>query len=248
MLNDDDILGPNTKDTVRPQGGIKPHPGMKYKGSVGPLEETMRKIAQEDMPEKTQQPVGEVMGGVTVFWLAKAFGMEVTTVRKRLADCPHLMRKTSGFLYSIPVAAQYLVRPRLDIKNYLAQLKPHELPQQLQGSYWDANLKRQKFEQIMGELWETEDVMSVFAEVFKTIKFSIQLWPDALERKSGLSDSDRAVLVKMGDALQDEIYQGIVKMAQDKNTPNALQRFEQALAAQQPEDLPEFEDDEEDIL
>lgn len=191
-------------------------------------------------------PDSDTLGGVTVFWLAKQFGMEVSTVRKRLADCPWVGKKTSGYLYSLKVAAPYLVKPRIDIKAYLDQMKPGDLPQQLQPAYWEANLKRQKFELSMGQLWETADVMDVFAEVFKAVKFSVQLWPDTLERESGLSDEDRKTLVILADALQDQIYQSILRMTKEKTHPNALVRFNQALEDKTP--VVFHDDEEEDIL
>jgi hypothetical protein len=246
MTYDDveDILGPVSPKPKnkggRPVGSkvSRVHPPVKPPVARSSLAATYAAAAAKDGPTPAQ-PASEVMGGVTVFWLAKAFGMEVSTVRKRIADCPPLARKTSGFIYSLSVAAQYLVKPKIDVKSYLEAMKPSDLPQQLQPSYWEANLKRQKFELTMGQMWVTEDVLEVFAEVFKTIKFSIQLWPDTLERQSGFSDEDREILITLADDLQDEIYQSIDKLAKERSTPNALQRFYQML---------EEDDDVEDIL
>lgn len=216
----EDVLGPAKKPRNkggRPKGGHlnRVHP---------PLKPPLRRA-----PATGAQPAAEIMGGVTVFWLAKAFGMEVSTVRKRVADCPPLARKTSGYLYSLPVAAQYLVNPKIDVRGYLDSMKPADLPQQLQAAYWEANLKRTKFESMMKQLWVSEDVMEVFAEVFKAIKFNIQLWPDTLERQTNFSDEDRQVLVRLADDLQDEIYKAIERLSAERSTPNALQRFYEAL-------------------
>lgn len=227
----EDILGPPSKHK-KPR--LKPVPPKKPRSA----------LVQQSA---SANPAADILGGVTIFWLAKAFGMEVSTVRKRLADCPPMARRTSGFLYSLPVAAQYLVKPRVDLQHYLEGLKPIDLPQQLQGPYWDAQIKRQKFETMMKELWHSEDVMAVFGEVFKAVKFSIQLWPDTLERATGFSDEDRELLVTLADAMQDQIYGSIVRLSQEKGTPSALVRFEDAVKA--PNTVLEIEENEvEDIL
>jgi hypothetical protein len=209
--------------------------------------------AAEPVPGQTEQKATEVMGGVTVFWLAKAFGLEVSTVRKKLADCPVMGRKTSGFVYSLPQAAAYLVRPRLDIAAYMEQLKPGELPVQLQPTYWEGVLKRQKFESMAKQLWLAEDVMEIFSEVFKTIKFTLQLWPDTLEREGNFSDEQRASLTVMVDQLAEEIHRSIVEMSAKRTTPSSLERFQEQVAAIRDQgpvymDLNDEDDEDEDIL
>lgn len=208
----EDLLGPPTPKKKRKPYG-KPLPPAK--NLMGP---------KLKVPDSAQGTAAELTNGVTVFWLSKAFGMEVSTVRKRLADCPFVARKTSGYLYALPVAAQYLVRPRMNIREYIEQLKPHELPTQLQPTYWDGVLKRQKFEAQAKQLWYAEDVMEVYAEVFKAIKFTMQLWPDTLER-GGMPAQERDTLTVLCDQLQEDIHRVILEMAKDKTTPSSLERF-----------------------
>lgn len=233
----EDILGPRALPAPRPRLKRK-----KVKTVARPASAVMGPVPKAAQKDPEKQAAVEVMGGVTVFWLAKSFGMEVSTVRKKLADCPTLGRKTSGFLYSLPVAASYLVRPRMNIREYLEQMKPNELPTQLQPTYWEGVLKRQKFETIAKELWYSEDVMEVFAEVFKTIKFTLQLWPDTLERTGTFSDEDRATLTIMADQLSEDIHRAISDKAKEKTTPTSLERFRQQTGAFDDEDVEEVED------
>lgn len=167
----------------------------------------------------------DISGGVTVAWLAKAFGMQMTTVRKKLADCPAIGRRTGGYLYSLPVAAGYLVKPRVNIARYLEGLEPKDIPTKLQQAYWDAQLKRQKWEQDAGHLWPTEDVIDVLGEVFKATRSAMQLWPDTLERMTGLSEEQRAILTREADSLQDEIFAAMKRMAAERSTPSAIARL-----------------------
>lgn len=232
----EDILGPRSWPAPRPRFVPK-----KVKPTPRPAAQVIGPVPAAAKPDDTQQTAAEIRNGVTVFWLAKSFGMEASTVRKKLADCPYLARKTSGYLYSLPVAASFLVRPKLNIRQYLEQMKPNEMPTQLQPTYWEGVLKRQKFESIAKELWYSEDVMEVFSEVFKTIKFTLQLWPDTLERTGNFSDEDRAALTRMADQLSLDIHGKIAELAKAKTTPNSLERFLQQTG--------QFEDEEvEDIL
>lgn len=175
---------------------------------------------KDQIDEPVSMDMSDVFGGVTVSWLAKVFGMDPTTVKQRLADCPPLHRRKAGYVYALPVAARYLVKPVFDVKAYLEKMKPSELPAQLQKDYWDSQLKRQKWEENAGDLWRTSAIMEVLGETFKTIKFSMQLWADNLETITALSPEQRQLLVQMVDGLQNEIHENLVKMSRDKSTPS----------------------------
>jgi hypothetical protein len=41
--------------------------------------------------------------------------------------------------------------------------------------------------------------------MFQTIKFTVNLWPDTVERKMGLNEDQKNLLVKLADSLLDEI-------------------------------------------
>lgn len=171
------------------------------------------------------EALSDAAGGVSVAWLAKAFRMDLKTVRNKLVDCPPLEKKGTGYTYSLPVAASFLVRPRIDVASYIAALEPKDLPVQLQPTYWSAQLQRQKWEVEARQLWPTEDVVDVLAEVFKAIKFSVQLWPDTVEQMTSLSEEQRGILVKEADAMQDEVYRKMTEMVTLKATPSAIARL-----------------------
>lgn len=176
--------------------------------------------AEEEDYRPPSLDMTDVYAGVTVGWLSKVFGMDPSDVKKRLADCPPLHRRKAGYVYSLPIAARYLVKPVFDVQKYLSTMKASELPNGLQKDYWDAALKRQKWEENAGHLWRTEAVLEVLGEAFKNIKFSMQLWADNLDRVTGLTEEQRKLLVGMVDGLQDELYENMVRRAQEKSTPS----------------------------
>lgn len=163
--------------------------------------------------------VEDMMAGVTVSWLSQVFGMDPKTVKAKLADCPPLHRRKAGYVYHLPTACRYLIPPAISADQYIKTMKPSDLPTAFQQSFWDAALKRQKWEENAGQLWRTDRVREVLGQTFQTIKFTVQLWADTLERQTGLSLEQRELLVKLVDGLQEDIYKALVTQAAEKKTP-----------------------------
>ncbi len=186
--------------------------------------------------------VDRIEEGVTVSWLAKHFLMDPSTVRRKLAGCPALRKKTSGAVYSLPEAAAYLVRPKFDVEAYVRNMKPQDLPPALQQGYWAAQVARQKWEMQAQHLWATDDVLNIFGDVFKRVKLATQLWPETLERMTGLSDEQRDILVAQIDVLLDSILNSVREYAADRSTPPSLAKLD-AL-----KEITDGEDDFSDIL
>lgn len=169
--------------------------------------------------------IDRIADGVTVSWLAQNFDMDPSTVRKKLSGCPVLRKKTSGAVYSLPEAAAYLVRPKFDVEAYVRNMKPQDLPPALQQGYWAAQVARQKWEMQAQHLWATDDVLNIFGDVFKRVKLATQLWPETLERMTGLSDEQRDILVTQIDALLDSILTSVREYAADRSTPPSLAKL-----------------------
>jgi hypothetical protein len=176
-------------------------------------------IAKQQQARGTGGPmVEDMLQGVTVSWLSQVFGMDPKSVKQKLADCPPLHRRKAGYVYHLPTACRYLIPPAITAENYIKTMKPADLPTAFQQSFWDAALKRQKWEENAGQLWRTDRVREVLGSTFQTIKFTVQLWADTLERQTGLSDEQRALLTTLVDELQSEIYKALVAQATEKQT------------------------------
>lgn len=161
--------------------------------------------------------------GVTVAWLSQVFEIPVPVVKAKLKFCqPKTVRrrgeKMVSTYYDIKEAAAYLVTPAFSTADYLRAVKRGELPPALQQQIWDALLKRQKWEENAGQLWRTEKVREVLGGTFQTIKFTIQLWADTVEREVELLPDQRAIIVKLADKLQEEIYNSLVQRAAGEAT------------------------------
>lgn len=162
--------------------------------------------------------------GVTVNWLHDAFRMDKTTIKKKLARLePISYQRGNTPLFDFVQAASYLVRPRVDLKEYIKTLRPEDLPNDLQKEYWDALLKRQKYMRQAGELWHTNDVIEVFGEAFKQIKTASQLWINQLDRTTGLTPTQLKTLESLVDQLLDDLHTRLTDMQNRKSTGSSAE-------------------------
>lgn len=203
--------------------------------------ESIERELREKMKKAGKAPahleIGDVANGVTAAWLAAALGSSQGTVRVKLARCPY--RKVGTLMvYHLPEALEYLIKPKVDIAEYLKALKKDDLPEVLRESYWSALLKRQQWEVNAKELWHTEDVLTVFGETFQAIKFAIQLWTDDMEREVAITPAQYAFIVKKTDELQTQIYESLVNKHGASATPSSAAIHEDTAP-----EHPEAEDD-----
>lgn len=173
--------------------------------------------------------------GVTVSFLAQVFVMDPNKVKRLLVNCPIKHSRKRGrtqtqHLYDLRTAAEYLVEPKISVEDVLKQIKREDLPPAINTAFWDAQLKRQKWEENAGQLWRTETIRSVIGSMFQTIKFTIQLWADTIERQTGLSEEQRDILNAMTDTLQQEMFDSLMENAQATMTGPQLSELDEMLS------------------
>lgn len=164
-----------------------------------------------------------VMKGVTIGWLAQAFGINHTQAKNKLRDCPPLYRRKEGFVYDFRVAVPYFVKPVFNIEDYLKNASVEDLPLRLQTEFWAAMNKRREYEEATGHLWRSEDVFEILGEVFQSMKNTMQLWSSDVERQTGLTDAQRTIIREGVDRLQDQIYEKLVSMVKNPRTKSVRQ-------------------------
>ena len=169
----------------------------------------------DDVNEKGLPSVdlSRALGGVSANWLAQVFGYDKNTIRKKLtaAGCPVHRRDAKATYYLISEAAKYLVKPKIDLDQYLRSLKPTDLPPVLSETYWAAMLKRQKWEENAGHLWRTEDVHQVFGDFAITVKTAVTLWVEEVDRHNGLTPEQRGTIRQLSDNLLETIYEIMIE-------------------------------------
>lgn len=172
--------------------------------------------------------------GVTVSFLAQVFVMDPNKVKRLLVNCPIKHSRKRGrtqtqHLYDLATAAKYLVEPNINVEDVLKQIKKEDMPPAINTAFWDAALKRQKWEENAGELWRTETIRGVIGSMFQTIKFTIQLWGDTIERQTGLAEEQREILNGMTDDLQQTIFTSLEENAAETMTGPQLAELDRML-------------------
>lgn len=163
--------------------------------------------------------VHELLQGVSIAWLTRAFGLNRHEVEKRLRNQRPIDTGNTGEpLYDFREAASHLVDPKVDVESYVASLKPDQIPLRWRESYWNAELKRQKWEANAGQLWHTEQVIDALSEVFGTVRTNMQLIPDTLENVLNLDSEERQKVVEVIDGAQDEIHQSLILVSKQRQT------------------------------
>jgi len=178
----------------------------------------------------------DIYGGVSANWLAQIFGSDVKTIKKKLARAEGVRVGTGRggiALYNIATAAAYLVRPKIDLIQYVKGLRPNDLPPILNDSYWAAMLKRQKWQENAGDLWRTEDVVAVFGDVAFMFKTTAQLWVEDLDRHHGLSPEMRATITQQVDNLLEQVHEKMIDLPKARHTRSSATE-EGAVPDQQP--------------
>lgn len=161
--------------------------------------------------------------GVSRNWLAGALKMDVQTVKKRLGGVKPIKKGNNNQdLYDFAEAMSYLVKPRIDVAEYIRGMNPRDLPGALKKEFWQAENQRLSYMERAGELWHTRDVLKVFADVAQLIRTTVQVWADDMERTGQLDREQYAMLRDKVDSLRDEVHKSLVDMPRRQKTESVL--------------------------
>ena len=194
--------------------------------------------------------ITQVARGVSVNWLAQVFSMHPKDVTRRLKECPPIVRRrqTGQSIYDVAVAAEYLVKPRFNVEEYMRTMKIEELPTRLQEGFWAAALKRQKWEENAGRLWRTEQVVALYSETFLMITNTMRMWVDDLDAVTLVTPEQRKALEDAVTGLQKQISKSIQDL-QRKTPPQIVELAPPPTTTPEPryEEEPEDDDIDADI-
>lgn len=168
-------------------------------------------------------------GVVNLDFLVKVFGGNSSTVARRLANCPVAQWVTHKGKpqprYRFVEAVQYLVKPKVDLTEWLQNAK--DFPPELQKAFWSAMREKQRWQIEAGELWRTEDVMAVFGSAFLEIKETTRLWVERLPQSQEMTTAQYEAFQNQVTALVDEMHHRLLEMPERGRTLNLRDRFEE---------------------
>lgn len=145
----------------------------------------------------------DVVVGASINQLAELFGMDRRTVTDRLRSLTPSGIRASHPIYRISEAAPLLLEITKTRTTRSAQYDK---------DFWDAQLKKQKFEENANDLWRTDKVVEVFAQVFKQFRESVTVFVDALEHESGLPADVVEKSKTFGDSLLNDCREKLLQI------------------------------------
>ncbi|MFU1607308.1 DNA translocase FtsK [Sulfitobacter pontiacus] len=164
---------------------------------------------------------------VSITFLSEVLRQDRKGITRKLATLPPIAQYRGNVpLYDFRQALEYLVKPKINAAEMIKKMGTDDLPMGLQKDVWDARLKQQKWMEQAGDLWRTEEVLSVLGEAFQRLKTTTQLWIDQLAESHALPAEVRKDLTGMVDGLQKDLHATLVEMPADKATRSQLGEIE----------------------
>lgn len=134
-----------------------------------------------------------VFQGASVNQLAEMFNLRNVDVMRRLAGLdPVGVGRQGNPIYKVSAAASRLIKIPITeemIIEYMGKLNPKQLPPLLNKLFWDAMASRRKYEEQVGELWNTADVVAVASDAFQSLRMSMLLIPDRLRDETSITEA-----------------------------------------------------------
>lgn len=184
-------------------------PGDNGKPKYVPIDSAAENIGNKKRDAITMD---ELLGGLPATTIARIFGVGNDKARERLIAATPAATVGGRPVYKIRDVARLFIKPNADdIAMVIAKTSARDLPPQLQKDFWAAQEARQKYEERAGKLWRSEVVSDAFMEAFKTIRMTMNLMADSVERETELSAKQRALVIGITDDLLAELSRNLIE-------------------------------------
>lgn len=151
-----------------------------------------------------------INAGASITQLGVIFDLDQREITKRIRGVSPVGERYGAATYLIKDVAPYLVPPQGNIEETIKKMSPKDLPPALSKEFWSAQHARLKFEEDRGDLWRTSDIVELLSEVFKTLRMTILLTQDHLEKQSQLTERQREAIREMVDGLLNDLADALV--------------------------------------
>jgi len=160
---------------------------------------------------------GLLFEGASISQLGKLFGMDNRTVQSKITGIEPCGRRAGHPIYAVKEAAPFLVETQLDVDDieqvitYVRKLNHTNLPKMLTKEFWAAMTAKQKFEENAGDLWRTDQVSEVFADLVKAIRIPLVLANDSIANEMEVTEPQQKALTHIIDGLLEELSDAVTK-------------------------------------
>jgi len=160
-----------------------------------------------------------IFQGASMAQICQIFGMDARDVKPKLHGKVEPCGTRRGHpIYNLKDVAPYLVSPPYDIDEFIQKMTIADLPSILRKEFWAGLRSRQLYEKEAAELWPTSKVVDTVSDLFKTLRMSLLLTRERVEREVDLTERQRAIIVNIIDtALEDAYEKTIAKFTEGES-------------------------------
>lgn len=161
-----------------------------------------------------------IYDGASVNQIAAMFGLSNTEVASKLRSLAPTGVRSGYPIFSVKEAAEYLLKPRVDLEAYVRKVGVKDFPPALQKDLWAAMNGQLKFEEAQGDVWRTERIQLVWSEWIKIVRMTLLLAPDEAEREGWMEPEQYEKFRAFIDRLLDTLILNITEAMQKLATQN----------------------------
>lgn len=144
--------------------------------------------------------------GVTVNWLADAFGISRDTVNRRIQSLRPIGERKGSRLYDFREAADCIAQPKIDLAQAMRRLSPSDIPVWISQNFWKAQNEKLSYAVSSGDLWSSAAVIGSISEVLKVVRRRMLTLDTAIEKgaRDGKTATEviRAVMIELEAEMQ----------------------------------------------
>lgn len=176
-------------------------------------------MANRHSDETSQAMIYE---GVNVAQLCRIFKQDSRDIKaKILGKVEPVASRSGNDLYDLAEAAKYIVTPPYDIDEFIQKMTVADLPMLIRKEFWAAQRSRQIYETQAAELWKTDDVVNVVTTLFSTLRQSLLISREVVERETELTAKQRKILTNLIDSALEEAHGAITRTFSGITRPSA---------------------------
>jgi hypothetical protein len=105
------------------------------------------------------------------------------------------------------------------IHSHMERMNPKDFPPALSKMFWEGMATRRRYEEQVGDMWTTTDVMTIAGETFQSLRMSLLLIPDALFNETELSEVQMKIVQ---DVIDNNLEMARERLVNDLRKPSRL--------------------------